>query len=170
LNFFETKFSLQDLTAERQTHHSLMDRLQLLSSSLIPQLTDPNEREHVRRRVNETTRRWTEVEQDLISKQEEMTEMNNITQQYTEIYSISERWLRQTKDLINELANGKNMELYNQLIPKAKNTLSDYQTSFDQLQRLRNRLNRLLQTSKTSEATQKVLCNLLIHSRKIIES
>ncbi|CAF4405420.1 unnamed protein product [Adineta steineri] len=140
-----------------QTHHAKIDRLQTISSSLIPQLTDPNERERVRRHVSELTRRWTELEQDLTTKQEETNEMNSINQQYIEINSTCERWLRQTKDITHELANGKNVEIYNQLIPKAKTILMDYQTNFEQLQRLRNRLNRLAQTSKISEATQKVV-------------
>ncbi|CAF3725966.1 unnamed protein product [Adineta steineri] len=146
----------QDLTIEMQTHHAKIDRLQTISSSLIPQLTDPNERERVRRHVSELTRRWTELEQDLTTKQEETNEMNSINQQYIEINSTCERWLRQTKDITHELANGKNVEIYNQLIPKAKTILMDYQTNFEQLQRLRNRLNRLAQTSKISEATQKL--------------
>lgn len=139
-----------------QTHRSLLDRLQILSSALTAQLTDTNERDRVRRRLNEITRRWTELEQDLITEEEDMTEMNQVNQQYIEIYSTCERWLKQAKDLIHELTNAKNVEIFDQLITKAKITLSEYQTSFEHLQRLRNRLNRLIQTNKTSEATQKV--------------
>ncbi|CAF4978002.1 unnamed protein product, partial [Rotaria sp. Silwood1] len=40
---------LKDLTNEMQTHRSLIDRLQLLSSTLSSQLIDTNERERVRR-------------------------------------------------------------------------------------------------------------------------
>jgi hypothetical protein len=136
-----------------QTHRPLLDRLQLLASALTSQLTDSNERDRIRRRLNEITRRWTELEQNLLSEEEDMTEMNNLNQQYTDINLTCERWLKQTKDLINELINAKNIEIFDQLIPKAKNTLSEYQPNSENLQRLRNRLNRF---NKTSEATQKV--------------
>jgi hypothetical protein len=139
-----------------QTHRSLIDRLQLLASTLTSQLTDSNERDRIRRRLNEITRRWTEVEQNLISEEEDMTEMNQVNQQYFDINSTCEHWLKQTKDLINELLNAKNVEIFDQVIPKAKITLSEYQSSFEHLQRLRNRLNRLIQTNRTPEATQKV--------------
>lgn len=132
------------------------DRLQLLSSTLIPQLNDPNERERVRRRVSELTRRWTELEQEIVTKQEEMNEMNNINQQSAEINAMCDRWIKQTKDIIHELGSARNVEIYNQFIPKAKAILMDYQATVEQLQRLRNRVNRLLQTSKTAEASQKV--------------
>ncbi|CAF4256355.1 unnamed protein product, partial [Rotaria sordida] len=51
---------LKDLTNEMQTHRSLIDRLQLLSSTLSSQLIYTNERERVRRRLNEIIRRWTQ--------------------------------------------------------------------------------------------------------------
>jgi len=139
-----------------QTHRSLIDRLQLLASTLTSQLTDSNERDRIRRRLNEITRRWTEVEQNLISEEEDMIEMNQVNQQYFDINSTCEHWLKQTKDLMNELLNAKSVEIFDQVIPKAKITLSEYQSSFEQLQRLRNRLNRLIQTNRTPEATQKV--------------
>ncbi len=139
-----------------QTHRSLIDRLQLLASTLTSQLTESNERDRIRRRLNEITRRWTEVEQNLISEEEDMTEMNQVNQQYFDINSTCEHWLKQTKDLINELLNSKSVEIFDQVIPKAKITLSEYQSSFEHLQRLRNRLNRLIQTNRTPEATQKV--------------
>ncbi len=139
-----------------QTHRSLLDRLQLLASTLTSQLTDANERDRVRRRLNEITRRWAELEQDLVTEEEDITEMNHVNQQYTDINSTCERWLKQTKDLINELLNAKNLEILDQLISKAKNALLEYQSSFDYLQRLRNRLHRHIQTNKTPEATHKV--------------
>jgi DNA repair exonuclease SbcCD ATPase subunit len=139
-----------------QTHRSLLDRLQILSSTLTSQLTDSNERDRIRRRLNEITRRWTELEQDLISEEEDMTEMNHVHQQYITINSTCDHWLNQTKDLINELKNAKTVETFDQLIPKAKSILSEYQSNFEHLQRLRSRLNRLIQTNRTPEATQKV--------------
>ncbi len=139
-----------------QTHRTLLDRLQLLASTLTAQLTDANERDRVRRRLNEITRRWTELEQNLISEEEDMTEMHHVNQQYTEIHTACERWLKQTKDSINDLINARNVEILDQLIPKAKNILAEYQPHFEHVQRLRNRLNRLIQTKRTPEATQKV--------------
>jgi DNA repair exonuclease SbcCD ATPase subunit len=139
-----------------QTHRSLLDRLQLLSSNLTSQLTDANEREHVRRRLHDITRRWTEIEQNLISEEEDMTEMQHVNQQYSDMNSTAERWLKQSKELINELTNGKTAEIFDQLIPKAKIVLSDYQLSFEQLQRLKTRVHRLIQTNRTSEGTQKM--------------
>jgi ABC-type transporter Mla subunit MlaD len=139
-----------------QTHRSLLDRLQLLASTLTSQLPDSNERDRVRRHLNEILRRWAELEHDLITEEEDMTEMNQVIQQYVDINSTCERWLKQTKDLNNELINAKSVEIFDQLIPKAKSTLLDYQSCFEHLQRLRNRLNRFIQTNKTPEATQKV--------------
>jgi chromosome segregation ATPase len=147
---------LKDLTVDMQTYRSLLDRLQILSSTLTSQLTDSNERDRVRCRLNEITRRWTELEQDLISEEEDMTEMNHVHQQYTTIKSTCDHWLNQLKDLINELKNAKTAEIFDQIIPKAKSILSEYQSHFEHLQRLRNRLNRLIQTNRTPEATQKV--------------
>jgi len=147
---------LKDLTVDMQTYRSLLDRLQILSSTLTSQLTDSNERDRVRRRLNEITRQWTELEQDLISEEEDMTEMNHVHQQYTTINSTCDHWLNQIKDLINELKNAKTVETFDQLIPKAKSILSEYQSNFEHLQRLRSRLNRLIQTNRTPEATQKV--------------
>ncbi|CAF1053347.1 unnamed protein product [Adineta ricciae] len=147
---------LKELTSEMHSQRTLVDRVQLLSTTLIPQLTDSDERERVRRRVSEIARRWTELEQDLLSKQEDMNEMNHINQQYAETNTMCERWIKQTKDVIHELGNSKNIEIFNQFIPKAKTILMDYQSAVDHIQRLRNRLNRLLQTSKSAEATQKL--------------
>jgi DNA repair exonuclease SbcCD ATPase subunit len=140
-----------------QTHRSSVDRLQLLSSTLTSQLSDSNERDRVRRRLNEVTRRWTELEQDIISGEEDMTEMTHVTQHYTDINSTCERWLRQTRDLINELTHAKSVDVFDQLIPKGRSILTEYQSCFDHLQRLRSRLNRLVQTNRTPEATQKVV-------------
>jgi DNA repair exonuclease SbcCD ATPase subunit len=145
-----------------QTHRSLVDRLQILSSTLTSQLTDSNERDRIRRRLNELTRRWTELEQELISEEEDVTEITNITQQFTDINSKCERWIKQTKDLINELTHTKTIEIFDQLIPKAKTTLSEYQSAFEHLQRLRNRLSRFAQTNKTPEATHKVNLAMLM--------
>jgi hypothetical protein len=139
-----------------QTHRSLIDRLQLLSSTLSSQLTDPHERERVRRRFNEVTRRWTELEQDIISEEEHMEEMKHLTESFNDINTTCERWLKQTKDLIHELTHGRNVETFDQLIPKGKSTLFEYQTCLEHLQRLRHRFNRLVQTNKTPDATQKV--------------
>ena len=142
-----------------QTHRPLIDRLQVLSSTLSSQLTDTNEREQIRRRLNEVTRRWSELEQDLISDEENMEEMKNLTELFHNVNTNCERWLKQTRDLINELTNAKNVEKFDQLIPKARNVLYEYQGSLEHLQRLRNGLNRLVQTNQKSEATQKVYCN-----------
>ncbi|CAF3434537.1 unnamed protein product [Rotaria sp. Silwood1] len=147
---------LKDLTNEMQTHRSLIDRLQLLSSTLSSQLIDKNERERVRRRLNEIIRRWTQLEQDLMSEEENMEEMKNLTELYHYININCEQWLKQTRILINDLTNRRNVETFDQLIPKGKNTLFEYQTSLEHLQRLRNRLNRLVQTNRTPEASQKV--------------
>jgi DNA repair exonuclease SbcCD ATPase subunit len=139
-----------------QTNRSLLDRLQILSSTITSHLTDSNEREHVRRRLHEITRRWTEIEQNLITEEEDMTEMHHVNQQHSDINATAERWLKQSKELINELTNAKTSEILDQLIPKAKITLSEYQLNFEQLQRLKNRLQRLIQTNRTSEGTQKL--------------
>ena len=155
-SIFVFAFHFKELTIEIQTHRSLLDRLQLLSSTLISQVTDLNEREHIRHRLNEIIRRWTELEQNLIIEEEDITEMNNINRQYREMNSTCEHWLRQTRDLINELKHAKNLEILDQLIPKAKNALVEYQSNLDYLQRIRNRFHRIIQTNQTSEITQKV--------------
>jgi len=139
-----------------QTHRPLIDRLQLLSSTLSSQLTDPNERERVRRRLNEITRRWTELEQDILSEEETMEEIKNLTELFNNIKITCEQWLKRTRDLINELTNAKNVETFDQLIPRAKSILFEYQASLEHLQRIRNRFSRLVQINKTPEATQKV--------------
>lgn len=139
-----------------QTHRPLIDRLQLLSSTLSSQITDTNERERVRRRLNEITRRWTELEQEVLSEEENMEEMKNLAELFQNTRLTCEQWLKRTRDLINELTNAKNVETFDQLIPKAKSTLFEYQASFEHLQRLRNRFNRLVQINRTPEATQKV--------------
>ncbi|CAF4142454.1 unnamed protein product, partial [Rotaria sordida] len=123
---------------------------------LSSQLIDTNERERVRRRLNEIIRRWTQLEQDLIGEEENMEEMKNLTELYNNINITCEQWLKQTRNLINELINTRNVEIFDQLIPKAKNFLFEYQTSLENLQRLRNRLNRLVQTNRTPEAAQKL--------------
>ena len=138
------------------SHRALLDRLQLLVSTLTSQLSDPHEREQLRRRLNEITRRWTELEHDLISEEEGMTEMHHLHQQYSDIHSTIDRWLKQAKDLTQQLTNARTSENFDQLIPKAKLTLNEYQFTSEQFQRLRSRLNRLSQTNRTSEATQKV--------------
>ena len=144
---------------DMQTHRPLIDRLQLLSSTLSSQLTDTNERERVRRRLNELTRRWTELEQELVSEEESMEEMKNLTELFQNIRLTCEQWLKRARDLINELTNAKNVETFDQLIPKAKSTLFEYQASVEHLQRLRNRLNRLVQINRTADAAQKVNLN-----------
>ncbi|CAF4463156.1 unnamed protein product, partial [Rotaria sp. Silwood2] len=165
--------SLKDLTVEMQAHRSLLDRLQLLSSTLTSQLTDSNERDRIRRRLNEVTRRWAQLEQNVLSEEEEITEMNHVIQQYKDINSICEHWLRQAKDLINELTNTKAIEIFDQLIPKAKNILTEYQSIFEHLERLRNRLNRMIQTNRTPEGTLKLteidrlLKDLITHREKL---
>lgn len=139
-----------------QTHRPLIDRLQLLASTLSSQLTDTNERERVRRRLNELTRRWTELEQELVSEEETMEEMKNLTELFQNLRLTCEQWLKRTRDLITELTNSKNVETFDQLIPKAKSTLFEYQASVEHVQRLRNRFSRLVQINRTAEATQKV--------------
>ena len=81
------------------------------------------------RRLNEITRRWTELEHDLISEEEGMTELHHLNQQYSDIHSTIDRWLKQAKDLTQQLTNARTSENFDQLIPK---------------------------TNRTSEATQKV--------------
>ena len=139
-----------------QTHRPLIDRLQLLSSTLSSQLTDTNERERVRRRLNEITRRWTELEQEILSEEETMEEMKNLTELFHNTRITCEQWLKRTRDLIHDLTNAKNVETFDQLIPKAKSALFEYQTVLEHVQRLRNRFNRLVQINRTAEATQKV--------------
>ena len=139
-----------------QTHRPLIDRLQLLASTLSSQLTDTNERERVRRRLNDVTRRWTELEQELVSEEETMEEMKNLTELFENTRVTCEQWLKRTRDIINELTNGRNVETFDQLIPKAKAILFEYQTSVEHVQRLRNRFSRLVQINRTAEATQKV--------------
>lgn len=139
-----------------QIHRSLIDRLQLLSSNLSTQVTDTNERERIRRRLNEITHRWTEIEQDIINDEETMEEIKNLSELFQNNNTNCQRWLKQTQDLIQELIHARNIEILDQLIPKGKNALFESQTLLEQVQRLRNRFNRIVQTSKTSEATQKV--------------
>jgi len=146
----------KDLTNEMQTHRPLLDRLQLLSSTLSSQLTDSNERERVRRRLNDITRRWAELEQEIVSEEETMEEMKNLTELFINIRLTCEQWLKRTRDLITDLTNAKNVEIFDQLIPKAKSTLFEYQASVEHLQKLRNRFNRLVQINRTPDATQKV--------------
>ena len=146
----------KELSEEMQIHRSSLDRLQLLSSTLTSQLTDVHERDQVRQRLNDITRRWTQLEQDLISEGETMEEMKNISETNEQLNLSIDRWLRQTRDLVHELTNAKQVELFDQLIPRGKSVLYEYQTFFEQLTRLRNRLNRLVQTNQTPEATQKV--------------
>ncbi|CAF5031919.1 unnamed protein product, partial [Rotaria sp. Silwood1] len=93
---------------------------------------------------------------DLMSEEENMEEMKNLTELYHYININCEQWLKQTRILINDLTNRRNVETFDQLIPKGKNTLFEYQTSLEHLQRLRNRLNRLVQTNRTPEASQKL--------------
>ncbi|CAF1134620.1 unnamed protein product [Rotaria sordida] len=143
---------LKDLTNEMQTHRSLIDRLQLLSSTLSSELIDTNERERVRRRLNEIIRRWTQLEQDLMSEEE----MKNLTELYHYINRNCQQWLKQTRILINDLTNTRNVETFDQLIRKGKNISFEYRTSLEHLQRLRNRLNQLVQTNRTPQASQKL--------------
>ncbi|UJR37453.1 hypothetical protein I4U23_030156 [Adineta vaga] len=147
---------LKDLTNQMQIHRSLIDRLQLLSSNLSSQVTETNERERVRQRLNEITHRWTELEQDIINEEETMEEIKNLSELFQNNHTTCERWLKQTQDLIQELIHARNVEILDQLIPKGKNALFEYQTSLEQVQRLRNRLNRVVQTNKSPEATQKI--------------
>ncbi|CAF3642100.1 unnamed protein product [Rotaria sp. Silwood1] len=91
-----------------------------------------------------------------MSEEENMEEMKNLTELYHYININCEQWLKQTRILINDLTNRRNVETFDQLIPKGKNTLFEYQTSLEHLQRLRNRLNRLVQTNRTPEASQKL--------------
>ncbi|CAF3475042.1 unnamed protein product [Rotaria socialis] len=165
---------LKDLTNEMQTHRALIDRLQLLSSTLSAQITDTNERERVRRRLNDVIRRWTQLEQDIISEEENMEEMRSLSDLFHNISTTCERWLKQTRDLINDLTNARNVETFDQLIPIAKTVLFEYQTSFEHLQKLRTRINRLVQTNRTAEATQKLnevdrLLNDMTVSRETLE-
>lgn len=153
-----------------QTHRPLIDRLQLLSSTLSSQLTDANERERVRRRLNEITRRWTELEQEILSEEENMEEMKNLTELFHNIKLTCEQWLQRTRDLINDLTNAKTVEIFDQLIPKAKSTLFEYQSTLEHLQKLRNRFNRLVQINKTPEAAQKVNYSMKKKSNNILFS
>ncbi|CAF1675496.1 unnamed protein product, partial [Didymodactylos carnosus] len=100
-----------------QTHRPVIDRLQLLSSTLSSQLTDPNERDRVRRRLNEMMRKWTELEQEILSEEEDMEEMKNVTEQYTDVNDACDRWLRQARILNDELLNAHNMDTFDNLIP-----------------------------------------------------
>jgi hypothetical protein len=142
-----------------QTHRTLIDRLQLLSSAVSSQLTDANERERVRRRLNDITRRWAELEQEVLSEEENMEEMKNLTELFNNTRITCEQWLKRTRDLITDLTNAKNVETFDQLIPKAKTTLFECQASIEHLQKLRNRFNRLVQVNRTPDATQKVISN-----------
>lgn len=149
------------------SHRPLLDRLQLLVSTLTSQVSDSHEREQLRRRLNEITRRWTEIEQDLISEEEGITEMHHLNQQYTDLHSAIDRWVKQAKDLNQQLSNGRTIDVFDQLIPKTKIALNEYQFTLDQFQRLRSRLQRLSQTNRTPEATQKVNNRLksIVHLR-----
>lgn len=129
-------------------HRALLDRLQLIVSTLTSQLSDSHEREHLRRRLNEITRQWTKIEQDLINEEEEgIIEMHHLNQQYSHIHSTIDRWLKQAKDLNQQLTNGRTIEVFDQLIPKEKIVLNEYQFTWEQFQRLRSRLHRLSQTN-----------------------
>ncbi|CAM4836468.1 unnamed protein product [Rotaria magnacalcarata] len=165
--------ALKDLIVEMQAHRPLIDRVQLLSSTLISHLIDSNEREHIRRRLNEIVRQWTEIEQILINEEEDITEMNHITLEYRNSYALCEHWLKQAKELIYELTNAKTIETLNQLMPKARTILTEYQSNLQHLDRLKNKLVRIIQTSRISEATLKLneldrlLTDLIIHHEKL---
>lgn len=147
---------LKDLTHEMQVNRPLIDRLQTLSSTLSSQITDTAERERVRRRLNDIIRRWTQLEQDIISEEETMEEMQSLSELFQTSSVTCERWIKQSRDLIEDLTNGRNVETFDQLIPKAKSILFEHQTCFEHLQRLRTKINRLVQTNRTTEATQRL--------------
>lgn len=159
VDFRQNLDMFKELAEEMQIHRSSLDRLQLLSSTLTSQLTDVHERDQVRQRLNEITRRWTQLEQELIAEEETMEELKTLSETTEQLQISIDQWCRQTRDLVYELTNGKQVELFDQLIPRGKTVLYEYQTFFEQLQRLRNRFNRLIQTNKTPEATQKVKKN-----------
>lgn len=149
-----------------QVNRSLIDRLQLLSSTLSSQITDSHERERVRRRLNEITHRWTELEQDIVNEEETMDELRSLSEAFSDIHRTCDRWLQQTQGLNEALAHAEHAEMLEQLIPQGKSALTEYQTSLEHVQRLRNRLNRLVQTNKTPAAAQKVRMSLSSHETK----
>ena len=140
-----------------QEHHPSIDRVQLLASTLASQLTDAHDRDQLRHRLNEITRRWAQVEQDLISGGESLEEMKHFSESFDQLRTLSERWIVQTRELIQELTNSKTVEMFDQLIPKGKTMAFEFPTYIDQVQRLRARLNRLAQTNKTTNGAQKVI-------------
>ncbi|CAM2712242.1 unnamed protein product [Rotaria socialis] len=165
--------ALKDLTVEMQAHRPSIDRVQLLSSTLISHLIDSHEREHIRRRLNEIVRQWTEIEQILINEEEDIVEMNHILLEYRNSYALCEHWLKQAKELIYELTNAKTIETLNQLMPKARTVLTEYQSNLQHLDRLKNKLIRIVQTSQMPEATLKLneldrlLADLIVHHEKL---
>lgn len=139
-----------------QNHRSSLDRLQLLSSTLSSQLIDAHERDRVRHRLNEITRRWTQLEQDLLSEEETLEEMKTLTESFEQTKTATVRWINQTRELNQQLTNSKTVQQFDQFIPKGKTILFEYPTYNEQLQRLRTRFNRLVQTNKTPNAVDKV--------------
>ena len=149
----------KDLSTEIHVHRSSIERLQILSTSLSAQLTDTSDRDRVRQRVNDITRRWAKLEQEIVSEEETLDEMRVLTDLFDSSNAACQRWLTQTRDLIEQLSNGRHVELLDQVVPRAKTTLFEYQTCLENLQRLRTRLNRLTQTTKTPVGIQKVRSN-----------
>jgi hypothetical protein len=140
-------------TKDLQIHRSLFDRLPSLSITLTSQLADSIERDRVRRRLQEITRRWTEVEEMLLNEEDHLSQMHQINEQSLELHSIGEHWLQQTRQLIDDLKNVKDLNKFDPLIVKGKTSLSIFATNFDQFQRVRNRFQR---TTQSTEATEKV--------------
>ena len=130
-----------------QIHRSLFDRLPSLVTRLTSQLADAVDRDRVRRRLQEITRRWTEVEESLLNEEEQLTEMHQIKEHYLDVHSRGEEWLEETRRLLDELNTG---HPFDALLVKGKSALSMFASHFDQFQRVRNRWQRLTPSSEVS--------------------
>ena len=113
----------------------------------------------MRQRVNDLTRRWAKLEQEIVTEEETLDEMRVLTELFDSTNAACQRWLAQTRELAEQLSNGNQLELFDQLVPRAKTTLFEYQTCLENLQRVRTRLIRLTQTTKAPVGIQKVRSN-----------
>lgn len=131
-------------------HRPLFDRLPSLVTRLTCQLGDSGERDDVRRRLEEITRRWTEVEEILLNQEDQRTELHQINAHYLDVHSLGQQWLEETRHLIDELNNPKNVNNFDSLLVKGKTSLSIFDTNFDQVPRVRHRLQRLTPSTDVS--------------------
>lgn len=109
----------------RRNLHLFKDLLQEVSLSIVHNFS------HL---YIDITRRWTRLKQDLLFEEETMENMKTVSETAEQLNISIDRWMRQTKDLIDHLISAKT----------DKNV-----RSIDSPRR--NRYNRLVQTNQTPE-------------------